>query len=314
MRSKLNCFVLVIVALLAISTRRVEAQNDKASEQFSKGYVQGLRLQDAGSASSPGSSSAGSAQRNKPSSDEPESMFPKKLDLGNKLIRSGKALELPSFEESQKKLAEIPANFVKVNSIGTILWAADLDHIKQNLLQLTQVTLEHKIPVSEAVLVTPQEMMVVVVMYINLAPTMAAMSGENLKKLLKLPGYIKQLQEYPEMFQRFLDMVKKQGLQSGDHSMTPEEKAKHFAQLQGRWRVLPWLPDAYAFLKYSPTYIVNTEYGSIVVEGTGKPFSHYFNKEGMFDLGTMKMFSDGQQVSTQQVNNVMNTKKQGGTK
>ncbi len=314
MRLDLSCFVLLLVGLATLFPQEGTAQSDKASEQFSKGYVKGLRLQDPGGANQSGLATAKTAQQSKSKESEQESIFPKKLDLGNKLIRSGKALDLPSFEESQKKLAEIPTNFVKVNSIGTILWAADLDHIKQNLLQLTEVTLKHKIPVSEAVLVTPQEMMVVVVMYINLAPTMAAMSGENLKKLLKLPGYVKQLQEYPEMFGRFLEMLKKQGLQSGSHSMTPEEKAKHFAQLQGRWRVLPWLPDAYAFLKLSPTYIVNTEYGSIVVEGTGKPFSHYFNKEGLFDLGTKKMFSDVQQVSTQQVDNVMNAKKRGPAK
>jgi len=52
---------------------------------------------------------------------------------------------------------------------------------------------------------------------------------------------------------------------------------------------LPNVPDIYSGVEYSPTWIIDTEFGLILVEGEQRPLQSYFDDKGNFKLGKIKL-------------------------
>jgi hypothetical protein len=71
---------------------------------------------------------------------------------------------------------------------------------------------------------------------------------------------------------------------------SPNQEDQHeSALLLSNQQYLPNVPDAYAGVEYSPTWIIDTEFGMILVEGEQKKLASYFDDKGNFKLGKIKI-------------------------
>jgi hypothetical protein len=71
---------------------------------------------------------------------------------------------------------------------------------------------------------------------------------------------------------------------------SPNKEDQHeSALLLTNQQYLPNVPDTYSGVEYSPTWIVDTEFGVILVEGEQRKLMSYFDDQGNFKLGKIKL-------------------------
>lgn len=267
---------LLFVCIVFVGT--LLAQDNQANRQFQKNYVKGLPL----------GSQAQTEHKGKELKENQKTQ---------KIRRFSKALPTPTKARVVENLNAITSNVVEVQALGALLWAGDFTHFRTSLQSFTQVVSEHNLLVSEVVIVTPPDLMVPVMMYINVGPLTGVLASRS-KDLLRIPSVAKRLQAEPGLFEKAVAAARASSGMSRQDSPPVSVKVEQFTRLENRWRIVPYLPDEYAFLEHSPTYVVHTKHGTILLEGQKKDLKTYFDKKGNFKIGPYKMYSGNQEISS----------------
>jgi hypothetical protein len=68
-----------------------------------------------------------------------------------------------------------------------------------------------------------------------------------------------------------------------------EQERHESALIMLNQHYMPNLPEQFSHIEYSPTWILDTEFGLIFLEGAKQEIRKYFNEKGQFKLGRIKL-------------------------